>query len=274
MTSEKPDQLRRSPPSPPFPPLPDATDHWQTTLHWQPSPFQQEQFQQLYHGILAGNQTLNLTRITAPDEFWEKHLWDSLSGIRAFLSEAASPETSVPEAAGPPPVPLRLIDIGTGAGFPGLPVAIAHPSWTVTLLDATRKKVAFLETLVATLGLENVTCLAERVEALGQQPRHRETYELALVRAVAPAPVGVEYALPLLKVGGTAVLYRGQWSDSETDELRPVVERLGGVIQAIKRLQTPLTGGDRHLIHLQKVTSTPREFPRGVGIPTKQPLQP
>ncbi|MGF1499473.1 MAG: 16S rRNA (guanine(527)-N(7))-methyltransferase RsmG [Elainellaceae cyanobacterium] len=259
--------------SPASPLLPDHASLWQATLGWQPSPAQQAQFQRLYHGILAGNQTLNLTRITAPDEFWEKHLWDSLSGIRPLLPDAAAPETASP----PEPVtpaPVRVIDIGTGAGFPGLPVAIAHPHWTMTLLDATRKKIAFLEKLVVTLGLENIACLADRAEALGQQSDQRATYDLALVRAVAPAPVGVEYALPLLKVGGAAVLYRGQWSALETDELRPVVQRLGGEVQTIEQLQTPLTGGDRHLIHLQKVASTPAEFPRAIGIPAKQPLKP
>jgi len=244
---------------PPPPTLPFTPNLWQSTLQWQPSLPQQEQFQRLYLGILEGNQRLNLTRITAPDEFWEKHIWDSLRGVQARLIGA--------EVA-----PLRVIDIGTGGGFPGFPVAIAFPSSTVTLLDATRKKVAFLAELAQSLGIANVLPVTERAEALGQQPDHRAQYDLALLRAVAPANVCAEYALPLLQVGGRAVLYRGQWTDEEQGDLERAIAQLGGQIAQIDSFTTPLSQGQRHCIHLDKVSPTPSRFPRSVGMPRQRPL--
>ena len=164
--------------------LPELNEIWQSTLDWQPNQKQQEQFERLYQAILAGNRQFNLTRITAANDFWEKHLWDSLAGLGIAKSKQG----------------LTAIDIGTGAGFPGIAIAIAQPQWQVTLLDATRKKVRFLDTLIDNLALENVTTLTGRAEAVGQQS-HREAYDLALVRAVGSASVCAEYAVPLLKNG-------------------------------------------------------------------------
>lgn len=261
---------------------------WQETLGWQPSPAQSQLFQQVYHGILLGNQHLNLTRITKPEEFWEKHLWDSLSGIRGFLHEHssnplnrdASPQGShsrsehhaPPECAASEIRDLRVIDIGSGAGFPGIPVAIAQPHWHITLLDSTRKKVTFLTALSAALSLQNIDCLVDRAEAVGQNLAHRDRYDLALLRAIAPAAVCVEYALPLLKPGGAAILYRGHWSPADTKRLMPALTKLNGKLLQIDAFQTPLTKSDRHCITIQKVSATPAEFPRPIGIPTQNPL--
>ncbi len=206
---------------------------WLQTLGWQPTEGHQTQFQQLYEQILAGNQQLNLTRITDPVDFWEKHLWDSLRGIQRFLHL---------DSHSPLPTPLKAIDIGTGAGFPGVPVAIVQPGWKTILLDSTRKKVQFLNHLLEVLNLSNAVPLADRVEAIGQHPNHRETYDVVMVRAVAAATICAEYALPLLKIDGTAVLYRGQWTSEETAVLEPVVQQLGGTIGAIEAFKTPLTG--------------------------------
>ena len=122
--------------------LPEMIDMWQHTLNWQPTIEQQRLFQQLYEAILQGNQQLNLTRITEPSEFWEKHLWDSLRGVWLQESELRNQDSDSKNET--QPQSLKLIDIGTGAGFPGLPVAIAFPHHVVTLLDSTRKKVTFL----------------------------------------------------------------------------------------------------------------------------------
>ncbi|HEY9623036.1 MAG TPA: 16S rRNA (guanine(527)-N(7))-methyltransferase RsmG [Crinalium sp.] len=243
--------------------LPLMSDLWQSTLQWQPSPAQQTHLQTLYELVLEGNRQFNLTRITEPDEFWEKHLWDSLRGIVEpgildFTTTAATP--------------YQVIDIGTGAGFPGVPVAIAHPDWAVTLLDSTRKKTVFLEMLAQKLGLSNATVLTDRVEQVGQQRQYRATYDLALIRAVASAPVCAEYALPLLKIGGLAVLYRGQWSDEEDQTLPMAVEQLGGTVEQVASFATPLSHGARHCIYLRKTAKTPYQFPRPVGIPTQKPL--
>ena len=239
--------------------LPELASVWQSTLQWQPNNEQQQQFQRLYQEILLGNRQFNLTRITAPNDFWEKHLWDSLAGLIGRELDLAEPS-------------LKVIDIGTGAGFPGLPVAIAFPSWQVTLLDSTRKKVLFLDTLLARLELENVTTLIGRAEEVGQQPLHREAYDIALVRAVGSASVCAEYAIPLLKPGGLAVLYRGQWSDQDRADLQLALEELGSQIQRVKQLSTPLSQSVRHCVYLHKLAPTSAKYPRTGGIPAQKPL--
>ncbi|HEY9888565.1 MAG TPA: 16S rRNA (guanine(527)-N(7))-methyltransferase RsmG [Candidatus Obscuribacterales bacterium] len=246
--------------------LPVLAEQWQATLQWCPTEAQQALFQSILEGIWAGNQQMNLTRITEPTEFWEKHLWDSLSGIAPWLQATERPEW-VPTTAAP-----KAIDIGTGAGFPGLPVAIACPTWHVTLLDSTQKKVRFLVELAQTLGLENVRAIADRAEFLAHQPSHREQYDLALLRAVGPAATCAEYALPLVKVGGLAILYRGQWTDADAQQLASAAEQLGGRIVAVLPWQTPLTQGVRHCVYLAKCTVTDDDFPRPAGIPAKSPL--
>lgn len=231
--------------------LPEMTELWQQTLDWSPNVQQQRQFQHLYQRTLDGNRQLNLTRITAPEEFWEKHLWDSLQGVALLQANTLQ----------------KIIDVGTGGGFPGIPIAIAQPHWTVTLLDSTRKKINFLQTLLLSLGIENVALLCDRAEHVGQNPDHREVYDTALVRAVGPAPVCAEYTLPLVKVGGLAVLYRGQWSASDTEALRSAVEPLGGRIDSIEAFLTPISRSVRHCLYLRKVAPTPKQFPRPVGVP-------
>lgn len=234
---------------------------WPAGLGWQPSPSQIEGFCQLYAGILRGNQRLNLTRITAPIEFLEKHLWDSLAGI--LLSPSC---LSLPKA--------TVIDIGTGGGFPGIPIAMNWPDWRVTLLDSTRKKILFLEELGDHLGLANLDYVVARAEALGHQSQQREHYDIATLRAVGDVTVCAEYGLPLLKVGGTLILYRGQWSPEEQERLAAASQHLGGKLLATIPTKTPWTGADRHFVYVTKTTLTPPEFPRAIGIPRQHPLTP
>ena len=241
--------------------LPEMAEIWQQTLNWQPKSQQQQQFQQLYELIVVGNQQLNLTRITEPQEFWEKHLWDSLRGIAPqgqfipSLLENAS-----------------VIDIGTGAGFPGVPVAITMPNSRITLVDSTRKKINFINESLTQLTLSNAKTLIGRAEEIGHHPQHRKNYDVALIRAVSNASVCAEYTLPLLKQGGLAVIYRGNWTDEETKSLQSAVNQLGGVIESLEEFKTPLTNSIRHCLYLRKVVNTPASFPRGVGIPTQNPL--
>ncbi|WP_287129103.1 16S rRNA (guanine(527)-N(7))-methyltransferase RsmG [Candidatus Cyanaurora vandensis] len=231
-------------------------DRWADTLGWEPDSQVRRQFDLLYAQVLKGNAQQNLTRITEPAEFWEKHLWDSL---RNYWPHRDRPEQVV-------------IDIGSGAGFPGLPVALVQPDWVVVLLEATKKKAAFLASCVQQLGLTNVQILAQRAEILGHHRDHRAGYDLALVRAVAPVTVCAEYALPLLKVGGMALLYQGQWEIREEVELNRAVQVLGGEISDVDAFNLPLTQAVRHCIVITKKRPTLQVFPRDDGIPMKHPL--
>ena len=241
--------------------LPEMAEIWQQTLNWEPTTQQQAQFQRLYELILEGNRQLNLTRITDPQEFWEKHLWDSLRGIAPqgqFIS-------SLQEGA-------FVIDIGTGAGFPGIPVIITAPNCQITLMDSTQKKITFIEKILTELALTNAKTLVGRTEEIGQQPQHRQAYDIALIRAVGTASVCAEYALPLLKQSGLAVIYRGNWTAEETTVLQNAVNQLGGVIELIEKFTTPLSDSIRHCLYVRKVANTPANFPRAVGVPSQKPL--
>jgi 16S rRNA (guanine527-N7)-methyltransferase len=245
--------------------LPSFLDIWQSTLNWCPSPSQQAQFQLLLTELTALNAGVNLTRITSPEAFWEKHLWDSLWGIQPWLNAALTP--------------LRMIDIGTGGGFPGIPVAIAacpeptaHPLWEVTLLDSTRKKITCLETLCQSLSLINAHPVCDRAETLARQKGDRASYDLALIRAVGSVSSCAEYTLPFLKVGGTAVIYRGQWSQEEEQTLQQALLKLGGTLTEVRHTTTPLTQAQRHCLYLEKGQITPGSFPKKVGVPTQHPL--
>jgi 16S rRNA (guanine527-N7)-methyltransferase len=241
--------------------LPAMADIWQNSLNWLPNPQQEQEFQRLYELILAGNRQFNLTRITAAEEFWEKHLWDALRGV--------APEgrfmRSLLEGAG-------VIDIGTGAGFPGVPVGIALPNCEITLVDSTRKKVNFIEEVLTKLSLIRGKTVMGRAEEIGHHPLHRQAYDVALIRAVGSAAVCAEYTLPLVKRGGLAVIYRGHWTDEESTALQNAVNQLGGRIELVEQFTTPLTNSVRHCLYLRKVATTPGDFPRGVGIPNQKPL--
>ncbi len=212
------------------------TDLWLKTMNWQPNELQQSQFQQLYELVLEGNSQFNLTRITEPGEFWEKHLWDSLRGIVPFLGQEKQ----------------KIIDIGTGAGFPGLPMAIALPQSTVTLVDSTRKKITFIDGVLEKLNISNALTVTSRAEALGKS-QYSNDYDLATVRAVGSAVICAEYALPLVKLGGIAVLYRGNWTEVEQEVLLSAIAPLNAVIDSVDSFATPISQSIRHCIYLKKL---------------------
>lgn len=244
--------------------LPENSELWQSTLGWQPSQAEQAMLQRLYQGILEGNRKLNLTRLTEPTEFWEKHLWDSLRALRPWLQG----QLSLARQEQTP----KIIDIGTGGGFPGIPAAIVFPQAQVTLLDSTRKKMVFLQQLVAEMKLSNVRTVTDRAEASGQKEGHRDKYDLALIRAVGPTTVCAEYCLPMVRYGGMAVLYRGQWSVEEAEDLKETALLLGAEVVDVDAFETPLSQGTRHCIYLKKIAGTPDMFPRAVGVPVQSPL--
>jgi 16S rRNA (guanine527-N7)-methyltransferase len=258
--------------------FPVLSEVWLQTCGWQPTFEQQQECQKLFQYILQANQHLNLTRILDPQDFWEKHLWDSLLGIAPWLCRSS-----------PQPIPdwlqqiavllplrdsqiMKVIDVGTGGGFPGLPVAIMQPHWSMTLLDSTQKKLTALEPAIAALGLKQVTTCCDRAEILGQNPAYRQSFDLALIRAVGSASVCAEYALPLVKLQGYAILYRGQWTTEEEQALAAALPFLGGEIVAVAQVPMPLSSGVRHCIYLQKYQPTDPKFPRRVGLPARRPL--
>lgn len=237
--------------------LPNFSELWQSTLNWCPTEPQQVQFQDLLTQLCALNTHVNLTRITSPEAFWEKHLWDSLWGIQPWLNAE--------------PTELRCIDIGTGGGFPGIPVAIALPRSHVTLLDSTRKKITCLESLCQTLPLLNAAPVCDRAEALARRKGDHASYDMAFIRAVGSVSSCAEYTLPFLKVGGTAVIYRGQWSIEEEQMLEQVLPKLGAKLSDIRSTTTPLTQAQRHCLYLQKVESITVNVPKKVGLSQSPP---
>jgi len=207
---------------------------WQSTLNWLPNPDQITQFEKLYELVLEGNSKQNLTRITEPDDFWEKHLWDSLRGVLAYWDREN----------------IKIIDIGTGAGFPGLPIAIAKPSWQITLLDSKQKKIIFVEEAIQSLGLTNAIAQWGRGEDINKSNQFKKKYDLAVVRAVGKPDICADYCLPFLKRSGSAILYRGQWLPEESEQLDIFCKEQGLQMVEQERFQTPITEGIRHSVYL------------------------
>ncbi|MDQ3549622.1 MAG: 16S rRNA (guanine(527)-N(7))-methyltransferase RsmG [Chloroflexota bacterium] len=201
--------------------------------------------------LLAANERFNLTRVTDPAEVEVKLFADSLSLIPYVLDNAHS-----------------LLDIGSGGGVPGLALAIARPDLSVTLLDATAKKVRFLEETADALGLENVFAIQGRAEELARDRRHRERYGVVTARAVARLVTLAELALPFLAIGGRAILPKGLAAAEELDEARYAIGLLGGRAQPL--VETPIEGTT--LIVIDKRKPTPPAYPRTTGVPNKSPL--
>jgi len=168
--------------------------------------------------------------------------------------------------------PRSLIDVGTGAGFPGIPLKLIYPHLRLTLVESVQKKAGFCEHIADTLGLRQVTVLAQRAEEVGQDPKHREAYDVATARAVAPMPTLVEYLLPLVHVGGMVIMQKGENAPAETQQSEKVIARLGGRLRKIIPISLPLVVEDRYLVVLDKVAQTPSAYPRRTGVPAKQPL--
>ena len=206
--------------------------------------------------LLEWNQRMNLTGITVPAEIAVKHFLDSLT-LTALIPRSAA---------------LRIVDVGTGAGFPGLVIAIMYPQSSVTLLDSTSKKLRFVEHVGAELGLGNIRVLHSRAEDAGRRRVHRETYDLATARAVAPMPALMEYTLPLVNLGGQVIAMRGEDAYNETNVAARAIEVLGGELYSIEEIQLPGHANPRYLVIVDKVDPTPRTYPRNAGTPTREPL--
>ncbi len=213
--------------------------------------------------LLAWNARVNLTSIVAPAEVETRHFLDSLTCV-APLRARWGPALSV--------LPLRCIDVGSGGGFPGVPLRLALPRLRVTLLEATGKKVAFLEHLIATLGLGGVATIAERAETLAHAPAHRESYDAAFARALAPLPALLELTLPFLRVGGLLVAQRKGDLAGEVAAAAFACETLGGAAPRIEPVTVPPLDDGRALVVVEKAAATPAAYPRRPGVPAKRPL--
>lgn len=218
-------------------------------------------FQTYYEELIAWNARFNLTAITDYRQVQIRHFLDSLSCL-LVLDERLSPNR-------PPP---RIIDIGAGAGFPGMALKLVRPAWDLTLVDSVRKKTQFMEHLVEVLGLTEVLVLWVRAEELGQDPAHRERYDVAMGRAVAELTVLAEYLLPLCRIGGVMIAPKGIKAEAEVEAAQQAIDILGGRLIEVRRVDVPGLNEARHLVVVEKVAPTPARYPRRIGIPAKYPL--
>ncbi len=225
------------------------------------TPAQQAAFQLYYDELVAWNQKFNLTAITDYEQVQIRHFLDSLS---CLLAPEPRDILSRPSA--------RAIDVGSGAGFPGIPLKLVSSRARLTLLEATAKKVDFLVHLVAQLALHTVTPIHARAEDLAHQPEHRQQYDLALARAVADLSVLVEYTLPFCKIGGWVVAHKGEAGAAEAWTAEPAIKLLGGELRRVVSVELPGLPEDRSLVLIQKVGPTPSLYPRRPGVPSKHPL--
>jgi 16S rRNA (guanine527-N7)-methyltransferase len=223
---------------------------------------QLEAFDLYRRELQTWNQRMNLTAIDDTEGILVRHFLDSLSCILAFRQ----PET------GRPAPGARLIDVGAGAGFPGIPLKIVYPNLHLTLLEATGKKAHFLEHLQAELSLSGVTVINARAEELGQDPLHRETYDWALARAVAEMPVLAEYLLPLVRLGGHCVAQKGEKAPAEATAAETAINLLGGRLSRLLPVELRGLAETRFLVLLKKVAPTPTKYPRRPGMPGKRPI--
>jgi len=219
-------------------------------------------FQLYYEELVAWNERFNLTAITEFEPVQIRHFLDSLS---CLLAEETRRALGRPDA--------RAIDVGSGAGFPGIPLKLVCPGLRLTLLEATGKKVAFLEHVIERLGLQRAMAVHARAEDLAHDPAHREGYDLALARAVAELPVVVEYALPFCKVGGWLVAQKGEAGAAEAWTAEAAIKLLGGELRRVLHVELPGLPEDRSLVVVEKVSPTPEKYPRRAGMPGKRPLR-
>jgi len=206
--------------------------------------------------LLEWNQKFNLTAIRDSESIRTKHFLDSFSCVLAW--KAAPPD--------------HLIDVGTGAGFPGVPLKILYPNLRLTLVESVGKKAMFCQHIVRVLGLEHVNVIQIRAETLGQTSQHREKYRSAVARAVANLNMLSEYLIPFVKVGGMVLAQKGESGPAEAQSAEKAMELLGGKLKQLIPVNLPGVADDRYLVVVEKVAATPPKYPRKPGIPMKQPL--
>lgn len=216
------------------------------------------QFNQYFTSLIEANKLVNLTRITAQDDVYLKHFFDSLTPLFVFAPVFTAD--------------CHLCDVGAGAGFPSLPIKILKPEIKVTIVDSLGKRLTFLQDLIAQLGLENVTLVHGRAEDVGQNKLYREQYDVVTARAVANMAVLSEYCLPLVKRDGYFVSLKGPKAKEELQDGQKALSVLGGKVIKAEELELPDSAEKRNLILVQKVKATPKKYPRQAGTPHRKPI--
>ncbi len=207
--------------------------------------------------LIEWNTRVNLTAVDEPEKIRTKHFLDSLTCFRAMRDTPMD----------------RVIDLGTGAGFPGLPLKIIFPRMRLTLVDSVRKKTDFCEYIVNELELKEVDIIQNRAEIVGHSAAHRERYDWAVARSVAVMPVLMEFLLPFAMIGGKVLAMKGENAPAETQDAEHAIQILGGHLHKLLPISLPGVADQRYLVVIDKVAATPHKYPRRVGRPAKKPLQ-